>query len=71
MQYPVQARVWIAFRADMASTFEFVSHFVRCGTVTVSPNRMIILIVYINIHCHILSNQIHKHKIHTIACFKL
>ena len=31
---------------DMADTFEFVLHFVRCGTVTVSPNQIIIF--YIN-----------------------
>ena len=31
----------------MARTFEFVLHFVRCVTVTVSPNQIIIIIIII------------------------
>ena len=31
----------------MARTFEFVLHFVRCVTVTVSPNQISIIIVII------------------------
>ena len=31
----------------MAHTFEFVLHFVRCVTVTVSPNQIIIIIIII------------------------
>ena len=31
----------------MARTFEYVSHFVRCVTVTVSPNQIIIIIIII------------------------
>ena len=30
----------------MARTFEFVLHFVRCVTVTVSPNQIIIIMRY-------------------------
>ena len=34
--------------ADMARTFElFLLHFVRCVTVTVSPNQIIIIIIII------------------------
>ena len=29
----------------MARTFEYVLHFVRCDTVTVSPNQIIIIII--------------------------
>ena len=32
--------------------FEFVSHFVECDTVTVSPNQIIIIIIY-NIYIYI------------------
>ena len=32
---------------DRARTFEFVSHFVECDTVTVSPNQIIIVIIII------------------------
>ena len=31
----------------MARTFEYVLHFVRCVTVTVSPNQIIIIIIII------------------------
>ena len=31
--------------ADMARTFEYVLHFVRCITVTVSPNLIMIIII--------------------------
>ena len=34
--------------ADMARTFEFVLHFVRCVLVTVSPNKIIIIIIIMN-----------------------
>ena len=35
--------LWIACYADMACTFEFVLHFVKCGMVTVSSNQILII----------------------------
>ena len=35
---------WL-LQADMARTFEFVLHLVRCVTVTVSPNQIIITFI--------------------------
>ena len=35
---------------DRARTFEFVSHFVECDTVTVSPNQIIIIIIISTIY---------------------
>ena len=43
MESPLQGRVWLVCLADMARTFEYVLHFVRCVTVTVSPNQIIIV----------------------------
>ena len=37
----------LACTQDRARTFEFVSHFVECDTVTVSPNQIIIIIIII------------------------
>ena len=45
MESPLQERVWLVCLADMARTFEYVLHFVRCATVTVSPNQIIIIII--------------------------
>ena len=35
MERPLQERVWVVCKADMARIFEFVLHLVRCDTVTV------------------------------------
>ena len=37
--------MWIVCYADMALTFKFVFNFVRCDTVTVLPNQIIIVII--------------------------
>ena len=51
VESPLQEKmVWIVCKADMAHTFEFVLHFVRYDTVTVSPNQIIIVIISINLH---------------------
>ena len=51
-----------------ARTFEFLSHFVECDTVTVSPNQtIIILIIGIIIYCFVSLNfliYIHVEKMH-------
>ena len=41
MKGPLQESRWIVCWADMARTIEFISHFVSCDTVTVSPNWII------------------------------
>ena len=46
MESPLQERVWLVCQADMARTFEYVLHCVKCVTVTVSPNQIIIIIIH-------------------------
>ena len=45
MESPLQERMWLVCLADMARTFEYVLHFVRCVTVTVTLNQIIILLL--------------------------
>ena len=42
---PLQEREWLVKLADMARTFEFVLHCVRCITEAVSPNQIILLLL--------------------------
>ena len=35
--------IWLA---DMARTYEFVQYFVRCDTMTMSPNQIIIILLF-------------------------
>ena len=46
----------------MARTFEYVLHFVRCVTLTVLPNQIIIIIIIIIINPGLDSSS-RKHKI--------
>ena len=36
---------YLIYLCDMSHTFEFVLHFVRCNTATVSSNHIIIIII--------------------------
>ena len=45
MESPLHDRVWLVSLADMAHTFEYVLHFVRCDMVTMSPNQSIIIMI--------------------------
>ena len=45
---PFQEKVWIIYYADIACTFECALHYVKCDTVTVSPNQIIVIIIIIH-----------------------
>ena len=42
VESPLQEKAWLVCEANMVRTFEFVLHFVRCVTVTVSPNQILL-----------------------------
>ena len=53
----------------MARTFEYVLHFVRCVTVTVSPNQIIIIIIIILIEevSDVVNEDVKKKRTDTTA----